>query len=279
MIRAAGLRSRRVFLWRRWLAGRYTPAMNIVTSADAKFFHCLAPLVASVRDHYDRQAIVYDLGLTAEQAAELDATVHEINVDVTFDEWLDVGETTFIQATHKPMCVRDYWQHYAEPMAFVDADCFFRQHVEFGDDFDVAVTMKTGKGLDLADRFGGILNTGVVVFNNAATPLVDAWIDACRQPGTTDQKAMVDVLSESVDWSAGHGRVWDWRGLRIKVLDTDTYNDFHLRDGQIYHFKGGRHDQATYTQLIEAVRQGKNVRSVYKSLTGRKKPWYKRLFG
>ena len=252
--------------------------MNIVTSADAKFFHCLVPLVESVWEHYGRAPIVYDLGLTAEQRDSLRAEVISIDVDVTFDQWVDAEGGTFIQATHKPMCVHDYWQRYDEPMVLVDADCFFHTRVDFGSDYDVAVTMKTGNGLDLGDTFGGILNTGVIVLNNAAEPLVAAWVEACHEAGTTDQKAMVDVLAESVDWSAGHGSVQAWRGLRVKLLDTDTYNDFHLRDGDVFHFKGGRHDAATFAELIATVRAGKNVRNVYKQLTGRR-PWYKRLFG
>lgn len=241
-----------------------TSDMNIVTSANSNFFHCLSGLVSSVREHYGKRPIVYDLGLTDADKAALDAEI--IGIDVAEDcfEYAADGDSRFIKTTHKPACVRHYWRRHSQPMIFLDADCLFMARVE-QTGFDVGVTLRTGKGLDASDPFNGLINAGVIFFNTPADELVEAWADACRQENTTDQKALTEVLSESIDWRH-YDRVYNWRGLKVKVFKTDDYNDYHLRSGSIFHFKGLRHERDIYEQLLAAHRAGKDMYAAYKSL-------------
>jgi hypothetical protein len=232
--------------------------MNIVTSADAGFYHCLKELVKSVNAYYEKPPIVYDLGLTEEQKAALNATIIPIEIQTDFQNFA-VGHG--IKATHKPFCVKHYFENHNEKMIFLDADCLFRQRVEL-DGFDVGVTLKGDvKRLNLDEPYSGILNSGVIFFNNSASELVDAWLNLCAEDdNTTDQKALVDILSDTIDWKH-EDKIYDWNGLKIKVLGT-YYNDHHFRKGCIYHFKTEKHGGGLYPQLIDAYYQGKNLRKI-----------------
>ncbi|MHC5140305.1 MAG: hypothetical protein ACYSOF_10580 [Planctomycetota bacterium] len=244
--------------------------MNIVTTADKNYFQCLNELTQSVRKHYGKPAIVYDLGLTDEQVEALDATVIPIKVTTDFQGYAEYTRGNPIKATHKPFCVKHYFDNHDEKMLFVDADCLFTQRVEL-DGFDVAVTLKADvERLDLSDPYVGILNTGVIFFNNSAPELVEGWLKLCAEDNnTTDQKAMVDLLGDAVDWKH-EDKIYDWRGLKIKVLGT-YYNDHHFRKGCIYHFKTDKHSRDLYPKLIEAYHQGKNVRKVLRKYRKEKK--------
>ena len=59
--------------------------MNVVTTADSKFLHCLQGLAKSVRKFYNKQVIVYDFGLTDEEKNSLDAHIIRIEGDLNYD--------------------------------------------------------------------------------------------------------------------------------------------------------------------------------------------------
>ena len=99
--------------------------MNIVTTGDSKFFHCLQRLAKSVRKSYDKQLIIYDVGLTDEEKSSLDAHIILINVDVDFYNYTIFKKVRFIQATHKPFCVKHYFENHSEPMILIDVDSSF----------------------------------------------------------------------------------------------------------------------------------------------------------
>ena len=246
--------------------------VNIVTSANHGFFHCLAGLVESVHRHYGKRPIVYDLGLTDADRAALDAEIVPLVVPADSFDYTGVGDTgrRFIRTTHKPSCVRHYWQTHDEPMIFLDADCLMMARVE-ETGFDLGVTLRTGKSLDLTNPYNGVLNAGVLFFNTPATAFVDVWEQACRQSDTTDQKALVEILGETIDWQH-YDRVYDWHGLTVKVFRTDDVNDYHMRaPGRIWHLKGNRHSAAMYEKLMSAIRAGKNPYTTYKSLIRRQR--------
>ncbi|MCY2926963.1 MAG: hypothetical protein NT031_16320 [Planctomycetota bacterium] len=224
--------------------------MNIVTSANHGFFHCLAGLVESVHRHYGKRPIVYDLGLTDADRAALDAEIIPLAVPG----------------------IRHYWQNHDEPMIFLDADCLFMARVE-ETGFDLGVTLRTGKSLDLTNPYNGVLNAGVLFFNTPVAAFVDVWEQACRQSDTTDQKALVEILGETIDWQH-YDRVYDWRGLSVKVFRTDDVNDYHMRaPGRIWHLKGNRHSAAMYEKLMSAIRAGKDPYTTYKGLIRRQRRW------
>lgn len=238
--------------------------MNIVTTGDSKYFHCLQRLAESVRRHYNTQIIVYDVGLTETEKTSLDAQIIQIDVDVDFASYTTFKKTPFIQATHKPFCAKHYFANYSEPMILIDADCLFMERVE-QHGFDVGVTLKPRKHIDTSNHYNGVLNTGVVFFNSSADELVGKWIDECRKPDATDQKALTDILSETVDWKH-YDKIYDWHGLKIKVFKTDDYNDYYLRNGKIFHFKGERHKEDIYRKLFNAVEQDVDMYRLFRQL-------------
>jgi len=245
--------------------------MNIVTTGDSGFFHCLVELAKNVKKFYNKQLIVYDVGLTGEQHRSLDAHVIKIDIDVDFSSYTTFQNVPFIQATHKPFCVSHYFKNYSEPMIFVDADCLFTEKVE-ETGFDIGVTLKPRKNIDISNHFTGILNAGVIFFNASATQLVDKWADECRKPGTTDQKALSEILSETIDWKH-YNKTYDWHGLKIKVFKTDDYNDYYLRNGKIFHFKGERHREDIYKELVSAMERDVGLYRLFEQITNKPK-WF-----
>jgi len=253
--------------------------MNVVTACDAVFFHCLRELADSVRKFYCKPVIVYDLGLTEENKEQLDAIVIPISVDEEVNHkgrsLLDPSGIPNTRATHKPFCVKHYFGNYTDPMIFVDSDCLFTQRVE-ETGFDVGVTYAPRKRKDII-YYNGIINSGVIFFNVAATELVDRWAEECKKEKTTDQKALSDVLSETVDFK-DYKRIQQWHGLKIKIFDARIYNDYHLtKKGKILHFINTRHREDIYKKLIEGHRKGEDIRKIFREVKRGKKSRVKLL--
>jgi len=249
--------------------------MNIVTSSDSNFFHCLKGLAQSIKQYYGKKLIVYDVGLTEQQKATIDAEVVPIKIDVDFmgyaQFWKESKQKTVsaIKTTHKPFCVRHYFENYSEPMILVDADCLFNARVE-EDGFDVGVTLRRKNRIDLNNPWIGIINAGVIFFNTYAKELIETWALRCQNENTTDQKELSEMLSETIDWKH-YNRIYDWHGIKIKVFKAAEYNDVRLKKGKINQFKGRRHEKGIYKKLIEAQLQGKDIYDMFNQLTSRKK--------
>ena len=253
--------------------------MNIVTASDAGFFHCLKELACSVRRFYNKPLIVYDIGLTQEQKQQLDATIIPIEISEKVNHkgrslLCDTGIPS-TRATHKPFCVRHYFENYTEPMILIDADCLFTTRVE-ETGFDVGVTFyKSKKQIDYAN---GAINSGVIFFNSPAAKLVDTWALECENEKTTDQKALSDVLGQTIDWKIS-GKVQDWHGLKIKIFNARIYNDYHLtKKGKILHFINTKHNKYIYEKLIDGYKQGKDTRKMFRWIKRGKKTRLERVF-
>jgi hypothetical protein len=253
--------------------------MNIVTAADSGFFHCLKELADSVRKFYDKPLIVYDIGLTDEEKKQLDAVTIPLNVTEKVNHkgrsLLSSTGIPSTRATHKPFCVKHYFENYSEPMILVDADCLFRARVEESG-FDVGVTCYKSKKKGI-DFYNGVINSGVIFFNRPAGKLVDLWAKECEKEFTTDQKALSDVLNKEIDWSV-YNKIQDFDGLKIKIFDAKIYNDFHLtKKGKILHFINTKHDKEIYEQLIDGLKQGKDIRKMFRRIKRGKKTWFERI--
>lgn len=237
--------------------------MNIVSNGCGKYYHCLRLLADNVREYYNKQLIIYDLGLSDEQKANLDAIVIKIPINVSFDKYSTAWKRPIFSCTHKPFCVRHYFEEYSsEPMVLIDADCFFVKKVRWPRGFDVGVTMRHKKRLDLTNPYTGIINAGVIFFNTYAKKLIDVWAAACEKENAVDQKELCEILSESVDWKR-YNKVYDWRGIKVKVLKCDVYNDYRCKRGKIFHLKGNRHEESVLETVRQYLREGKNIRPLF----------------
>jgi hypothetical protein len=161
-------------------------------------------------------------------------------------------------------------------MILVDADCLFREKVEL-DGFDVAITLDPRK-ISRTDMYNGMIYSGVVFFNCPAEELVDRWEQECMTDNTTDQKALADVLGEQLLWK-DYNKIQKWNGLKIKILDTRIYNDFHLKRGKIWHFATTKHREDVFEKLIEAYEQGRNVRKTFLRVARGKKGLFEKMGG
>jgi len=257
--------------------------VNVVTSTDSNFFHCLKGLAESIKKYYGKKLIVYDVGLTEQEKNAIDATIIPIEVEVDFTGYAKFskgfGHKTIhmIKTTHKPFCVRHYFEHYTEPMIMVDADCLFNAKVE-ETGFDLGVTLRRKERIDVKNPWYGIINAGVLFFNSYPGRLVDVWMEGCLKENTTDQKELSEILSETIDWQH-YDKIYDCNGIKVKVFNAQEYNDVLLKNGKIYHFKGKRHQKDIYEKLLEAKKQGEDIYELFNELTGRKKEKrLKRLF-
>jgi len=254
--------------------------MNIVSGGDSNVFHCLKELAVSVRRFYGKPIIIYDIGLTAEQKKQLDAVVVTIpiarEVNCKGKAFLSPEGIPSTRATHKPFCVKHYFENHQEPMIMVDADCLFTQRVE-ETGFDVGVTYYRPKNPEQIYYYNGIINSGVIFFNSPATELVNRWAKECKNENTTDQKALSDVLSETINWDK-YKQIQDWHGLKIKIFDARIYNDYHLtKKGKILHFITSKHQKDYYEKLIDGYKQGKDIRKMFREIKRGKKSHIKSI--
>jgi hypothetical protein len=238
--------------------------MQIATACDSSFFHCVKALEASARKFYKNPLIVYDIGLTPQEAAQLDCPVVHLEVSSNYKSYTTYKSTSFINATHKPACLKHYFEHFNEPVLFVDADCLFRQRVELNG-VDIAVTVKPQRKLDTRNFFNGIINTGVLFFSRYPKLLLDQWSEKCSSGFHTDQSALAEILSETIHWK-NRSKIQDWHGFSVRLLPVEIYNDYHLKTGKIFHFKGLRHNKEIYPKLLKAMQEGKNVWQEYEQL-------------
>ncbi|HOK66545.1 MAG TPA: putative nucleotide-diphospho-sugar transferase [Anaerohalosphaeraceae bacterium] len=241
--------------------------MQIMTACDSSFFHCVKPLADGVRRLYHQPLLVYNIGLTSEETAELDCTLIPLQVSRHYKSYTIYQSTPFINATHKPSCLRHYFEHFSEPVLYVDADCLFCQRVEL-DGFDIGITVKPKRKLDIQNFFNGILNSGVLFFRRYPKLLLDRWMQKCAAGGHTDQSALAEILSETINWRKPR-QIQDWHGFSVRLLPVKIYNDYHLKTGKIFHFKGLRHSKEIYPHLLEAMQKGKKVRREYDYLKNR----------
>lgn len=236
--------------------------MNVMTACNSAYSFFLQPLVRSVRKFYDKPVMLYDLGLTDVEKEGLDAEIipvgdvqiewtgrrietdHEGRVVNRYGEKIDFKDNlpAFFsrpRGIFKPFCVGHYFRHCSEPVIWADVDTLFRKRVE-EKGFDVGVTLRPRNEMKPDDTHWGLINSGVMFFNNY-NKLVEAWIEECKSEELTDQGPINHLLSETVNWRDPdiYGKIYDWHGVQVKIFDIHTYNDYHLKDGKIWHFKKG----------------------------------------
>ncbi|MEJ5260237.1 MAG: hypothetical protein WHS88_08620, partial [Anaerohalosphaeraceae bacterium] len=122
--------------------------------------------------------------------------------------------------------------------------------------------------LDTQNYFNGILNSGVLFFRRYPKLLLGRWMQKCAAGGHTDQSALAEILSETINWRKPR-QIQVWHGFSVRLLPVEIYNDYHLKTGKIFHFKGLRHSKEIYPQLLQAMQAGRNVWREYESLKNR----------
>lgn len=222
--------------------------MNILTACDSRFYHCLVPLVKSVKRLYGKLPIVYDLGMTETQIANLGGIVRHIDVEAGWDSQVAFDLGSAIATVHKPMLIKDYFDVHDEPVMYVDADCLFTKRVDI-EACDLGVCLRWEEDRNYKDIFTGLLNAGVMYFARW-TELMEDWKSLCEGE-TTDQKAMNEVLTPYLNWRGATGKLHQCEDTLVRVLPCSIYNDYRLGNGSILHFKSGNHRPWKYAELLK----------------------------
>lgn len=227
--------------------------MNIVTASDNHCARFLPALARSVELCYGKPLVVYNMGLSPEK---LPKGAMLLTPPADCGDWNDYIEykrgdqkCRGIKTTHKPIIIKDALQF--GRVLYVDADTYFKRAVDL-QGFDVGVCLKPVEDRYMTgDKFSSYINAGVMVWNTN-NALLEAWTEKCKED-TTDQKAITDLLSKKIDWDEPDvlGRLHNWNGVKVRVLDCRIYNDYKLDTGDILHFKGEL--QNRYDTLIKEI--------------------------
>ncbi|WP_302554230.1 putative nucleotide-diphospho-sugar transferase, partial [uncultured Bilophila sp.] len=209
------------------------------------YFTFLKIFEKNVFNRYHFFPIIYDLGLTEDQRKLLKSEIRKIPISQSF---YMKNSSNYIQATHKPSCILDYFSYHNKNILYVDADTLFVStfnHTLFKD-IDIAITPRHRKERKKEYYTNGFINSGVLFFRNtnSVKELLLLWEKKCCDPDTTDQKALSDIFSDQINLlEAKH--IQKWNDLNILLLEAEIYNDVACKTGKLLHFKNaGRNEKA-----------------------------------
>ena len=218
---------------------------DIMTCGDQKYFTFLKIFEKNVFNRYHFFPIIYDLGLTEDQRKLLKIEIRKIPISQSF---YMKNSSNYIQATHKPSCILDYFSYHNKNILYVDAYTLFVStfnHTLFKD-IDIAITPRHRKERKKEYYTNGFINSGVLFFRNtnSVKELLLLWEKKCCDPDTTDQKALSDIFSDQINLlEAKH--IQKWNDLNILLLEAEIYNDVACKTGKLLHFKNaGRNEKA-----------------------------------
>ena len=155
----------------------------------------------------------------------------------------------------KPHIILKALNELKDDVLWVDSDCIIKQRVdEMLDGCDVAVTLRRKT---TGDIFDGFINAGVMAFKNnlQAKSLINAWIKELPN-GRADQDAINRLLLMRSNLDK-YNEIIDLDGIKIKVLDCDTYNFFYFPEqnsAKIYHVKGHLRNEFYNSCAIEVLK-------------------------
>lgn len=214
-----------------------TAGFRVLTCADAGFFHFLPTLEKNIFAQQGEYPVIYDIGMTEEQVAQLKSEVIKIAPPKGFSGSSSSGA---LKASHKPRCVKHFLEHSDRDVLYIDADVIILEaleDIEFTGG-DIAVTPRHPKEMRSKDPYlNGTLNSGVIFFRNipGVVKIVDLWETECSNDEKSDQMALSDVLIDAdIKDGPGTGRA---HGLNILKLPAIKYNDVSYSIGKLWHFK------------------------------------------
>ena len=171
----------------------------------------------------------------------------------------------FAPCFFKPSIIKTALLEFKQDILWLDSDCLMNERVdEVLDDCDIMVTLRRFDELKVRDIYDGYINAGVMAFRycNQSLGFIDRWISQFGY-SRADQDAMNRVL---LNYSClfNFGEIFDADGVKVKVLDCDTYNFFYFEDeeaidkAKIYHIKGHLRP-LYYNKIVEKVLGGNYV--------------------
>lgn len=226
---------------------------DIVTSADEGYSRFVRILAENCLYTFKKKLLVYDLGISEE-------TKKTINADfIKFDtnkDYQSLNSKNSIRATHKPLCILDYFHKAQNKFLFIDADCLFTHTPHFPDS-DICLTFRIYSEQTASDfSKNGIINSGVIFINPHSSTKADTellikdWIFRCQNdPDSTDQKTLSDIL-QSLDQPVFPGAKLQYEHASISLLESEFFNDVKCRTGHIFHFKAASRREDKMKQYL-----------------------------
>lgn len=216
---------------------------TLVSSADTNFFPLVLGLARTLPP--GDPLWVYDLGLTpAETAALRRIGAHVECIPVPADSFA-FNSVNNIRTVHKMDCIEHCQKARQAGVIMLDADVLVLEQEALGvlapAPDEVVVTCRCAREQKPHVLVNGRINAGVMAFGrDVPASFFQVWKDLCADPEHTDQSALSVLLETSgIDWTRfGEPQVLEPpAGIRVRVLDGNTYNDTSCRIGAIFHFK------------------------------------------
>ncbi len=217
--------------------------LDVITCVDhsfAPYAKVLKRIFSSLKNF---RLWVYDIDLSEEK---LDVADFKLVTTINFAQF---DAHKHIIASHKPHCIKHFMQTKHCSCLYIDADCVptmdFDPAVFAG--ADIAVTPRALREQKEAILRNGLINSGVLYFNNTPEVLAffDEWAQGCADGQVSDQKALSDILGKEVDFFA-ENKDQVYQGLHIRLLDANIYNDVTCRTGFLFHCKSVARRRSKY---------------------------------
>ncbi|WP_353474959.1 putative nucleotide-diphospho-sugar transferase [Salipiger sp. H15] len=211
--------------------------LDIITCADSGFFEVVQVFEDNVLRIQGRYPVIYDLGMTEAQRAQLRSELVRIDTDASYKALDPKG---FIRTTHKPGAIRHAIARTGRACLYLDADMLLTEPLTPADFLgaDLAVTPRHPNEIareQLADN--GTINAGLLYFaaTEPAQKMLDTWARLCAGSEMSDQRAMSQLLEAWEMVPAPGLETVD--GLSLARLDARVYNDTARRTGKVLHYK------------------------------------------
>lgn len=208
--------------------------LQLLTCIDQDFEEFACGLRTTVASYDNVDLVIYDIDTrTPEKMA---SAQYKARVSPTYKS-LDCHNN--IIANHKPACILDFLDRTGAPCLCIDADCLLTGRIDLAvfEGADLCITPRGVRESKAHHLRNGLLNSGVVFFanNERVRSFVAEWHEACMASAVSDQKALSDLLEGGIDFS----RLGDQscRGMTVRLLDPEVYNDTTCRTGIIFHCK------------------------------------------
>jgi len=208
--------------------------VKIIVAANENF-RAMAEFAIKKIKEFGYTPLVYDLGELGFGKA----------FQVTEEEVMGRYLNGVVMGGFKPRLILDVLKNNRGCIAWVDTDAFIVKPFVLTDDYDVGVTMRrqSERGGTLFTDITGYLNAGVLFFNDTegARSFVHEWEEKTIEL-RSDQHALNELVREVTDLTE-YNKIFVRDGVRIKILECDEYNYYHLKEGvsdkaKILHFKG-----------------------------------------
>lgn len=213
---------------------------NLLTCADAKYFHFAFALAKNIALFPNYRLFLYDLGLTENQYHTLTSLNVHIEQTVFDPDTFTYNKNNNIRNIHKINCIEHFIQKYQENVLVLDSDILILEDVAlqlWPQPNQIVLTKRCLRECKPHILINGKINSGVMAFGSCVEhAFFEAWRTLCEDREHTDQSALSALVDPYLDWEKLNVPQ-PGPHCAIVLLDGNVYNDVTCRSGKIFHFK------------------------------------------